>query len=126
SYTEFKFEEVKTTKKKITAIHEIIEIEVKITNVGKRAGSEVIQVYSEDVKSSVDRPMRELVGFEKVFLEPNETKSVQIEIKGKDLAFYDVLNSEWKLEKGDFILHIGNSSRDIHLEEMITVRTNNN
>ncbi|MCG3220903.1 MAG: glycoside hydrolase family 3 C-terminal domain-containing protein [Candidatus Heimdallarchaeota archaeon] len=121
SYTEFKFEEVKTTANKINTIHETFEVNVKITNVGNRAGSEVIQVYSEDVKSSVDRPKRELVGFEKVFLEPNETQIISIEIKGKDLDFYDVSNDDWNLEKGDFILHIGNSSRDIHLEEKITV-----
>ncbi|MBY8999604.1 MAG: glycoside hydrolase family 3 C-terminal domain-containing protein [Candidatus Heimdallarchaeota archaeon] len=121
SYTMFKFEEVKNTDNKIKAIDETIEINVKITNVGSRAGGEVIQVYSEDVKSSVDRPKRELVGFEKVFLEPNETKIVPIEIKGKDLAFYDVSSRDWKLEKGDFILHIGSSSRDFHLKEKITV-----
>jgi beta-glucosidase len=121
SYTEFKFEEVKTTNNKIKMIQGTLEINVKITNVGNRAGGEVIQVYSEDVKSSVDRPKRELVGFEKVFLEPNETQIVPIEIKGKDLAFYDVSSSDWKLEKGDFILHIGNSSRNFHLQEKITV-----
>ncbi|MHA1552084.1 MAG: beta-glucosidase family protein [Candidatus Heimdallarchaeaceae archaeon] len=121
SYTEFKFEEVKTTKNKLGAMHETLRIEVKITNVGNRAGSEVIQVYSEDVKSSVDRPKRELVGFEKVFLEPNETQIVPIKIKGKDLAFYDVTSDGWNLEKGDFILHIGSSSRELHLEEKITV-----
>lgn len=121
SYTEFKFEEVETTNKKIKTIHGTLEINVKITNVGNRAGSEVIQVYSEDVKSSVDRPKIELVGFEKVFLEPKETQIVPIEIKGKDLAFYDVSSDGWNLEKGDFILHIGSSSRDFHLEEKITV-----
>ncbi len=121
SYTEFKFEEAKTTTNKIDTIHEVLKIDVKITNVGSRAGSEIIQVYSEDVKSSVDRPKRELVGFEKVFLEPQETKIVPIEIKGKDLAFYDVSRGGWNLEKGDFILHIGSSSRDLYLEEKITV-----
>ncbi|MHA1483005.1 MAG: fibronectin type III-like domain-contianing protein, partial [Candidatus Heimdallarchaeaceae archaeon] len=108
-------------KNKLGAMHETLRIEVKITNVGNRAGSEVIQVYSEDVKSSVDRPKRELVGFEKVFLEPNETQIVPIKIKGKDLAFYDVTSDGWNLEKGDFILHIGSSSRELHLEEKITV-----
>lgn len=121
SYTDFKFEEVQTTKNKLNAMYEILEIKVKITNVGNKAGSEVIQVYSEDVKSSVDRPKRELISFKKVFLEPNETKTIPIEIKGKDLAFYDVSSKDWKLEKGDFILHIGNSSIDFHLEEKITV-----
>ncbi|MCK5342253.1 MAG: fibronectin type III-like domain-contianing protein, partial [Candidatus Heimdallarchaeota archaeon] len=121
SYTEFKFEEVTASNNRITSMQDALEINVKITNVGNRAGAEVIQVYSEDVKCSVDRPHRELVGFEKVFLEPNETKSVLIEIRGKDLAFYDVSSNDWNLEKGDFILHIGSSSRDLHLEKKITV-----
>ncbi|MCK5409584.1 MAG: glycoside hydrolase family 3 C-terminal domain-containing protein, partial [Candidatus Heimdallarchaeota archaeon] len=107
SYTEFKFEEVTASNNRITSMQDALEINVKITNVGNRAGAEVIQVYSEDVKCSVDIPHRELVGFEKVFLEPNETKSVLIEIRGKDLAFYDVSSNDWNLEKGDFILHIG-------------------
>ncbi len=121
SYTEFKFDEVTTSNSKITALQDVIEISVKITNIGERAGAEVVQIYSEDVKCSVDRPHRELVGFEKVFLEPSETKNVSIEIKGKDLAFYDISSKSWNLEKGDFILHIGSSSRDLHLEKKITV-----
>ena len=122
SYTEFKFEEVNATNNKISAIHETININVKITNVGRRAGSEVIQVYSEDVKCSVSRPKRELVGFEKVFLNPNESKYFSIKIKGKDLAFYDPSESAWKLEKGEFVLHVGNSSRDLYLKKKILVK----
>lgn len=121
SYTKFKFEEVTVDKDSLLSIDDNLEISVKLTNIGSRAGSEVIQIYSEDVNSSINRPKRELVGFEKVFLEPNETKTVPIKIKGRDLAFYDVSNSDWKLEKGSFILHIGSSSRDIHLEQKITV-----
>jgi len=121
SYTKFKFEEVTVDKDSLLSIDDNLEISVKLTNIGSRAGSEVIQIYSEDVNSSIDRPKRELVGFEKAFLEPNETKTVPIKIKGRDLAFYDVSNSDWKLEKGSFILHIGSSSRDIHLEQKIIV-----
>ena len=116
SYTEFKFEEVNATNNKISAIHETININVKITNVGRRAGSEVIQVYSEDVKCSVNRPKRELVGFEK------ESKYFSIKIKGKDLAFYNPSESAWKLEKGEFVLHVGNSSRDLYLKKKILVK----
>jgi len=122
SFTEFKFEEVVVNKDSLISIDDDLEISVKLTNVGSRAGSEVIQIYSEDVNSSIDRPKRELVGFEKVFLNPIETKFVNINIKGKDLAFYDPSVSAWKLEKGEFILHVGNSSRDLYLKKKISVK----
>ncbi|MHA1224144.1 MAG: fibronectin type III-like domain-contianing protein [Candidatus Heimdallarchaeaceae archaeon] len=85
-------------------------------------GSEVIQVYSEDIKASVDRPKKELVGFAKVFLEKKETKIIKIKIKAKSLAFYDVKSKSWRLEPGKFILHVGNSSKNLKLKKEIRVK----
>ena len=89
---------------------------------GKRAGSEVIQIYSEAPGKKIDRPVKELVGFEKVFLKKGEKKKVEIKIKAKDLAFYDVKKADWSIEQGKHILHIGNSSTRIIAKIEITIQ----
>ncbi|MHA1668141.1 MAG: glycoside hydrolase family 3 C-terminal domain-containing protein [Candidatus Heimdallarchaeaceae archaeon] len=122
SYTSFNFEEVDSKKNTLKSIDETFELDVKITNTGERAGSEVIQVYSEDVEASVERPKKELVGFAKVFLEKKETKIIKIKIKAKSLAFYDVKSKSWRLEPGKFILHVGNSSKNLKLKKEIRVK----
>ena len=66
--------------------------------------------------ASVDRPPQELVGFEKIQLNPSERKTISITVKAEDLAFYDVSRHEWVIEQGDFTLLIGKSSRDILAE----------
>ncbi len=122
SYTTFKFNEVMLNKTELKSLDDTLELSISITNTGDRAGSEVVQVYSEDVKSSVDRPVKELVGFEKVFLEKAETKAVNVIVNARDLAFYDIKTSDWKIESGDFILHIGNSLESIYLKRKITYK----
>ncbi|MHA1443500.1 MAG: fibronectin type III-like domain-contianing protein [Candidatus Hodarchaeales archaeon] len=87
-----------------------------ITNTGDRSASEVIQVYYHPLESSIDRPPKELIGFEKIRFSPNETKKVGISINSKDLAYYDVPSGLWKIENGNYKLMVGSSSRDIHLE----------
>ena len=123
SYTTFRFNKVSSDKNSLKSMKDSLELNVSVTNTGDKAGSEVIQVYSEDVKSSVDRPIKELVGFEKVYLEKGETKSVEVIVKSKDLAFYDMETKDWKVESGDFILHIGNSSDSIKLQKKITYKS---
>ena len=90
-----------------------------ITNTGSRSGSETVQVYAHDVEAKVDRPFKELIGFEKIHLDPNETKTVKIEIKGKDLAYYDVNIHDWNLDPGTIQILVGSSSQDIHLKSEI-------
>ena len=98
-----------------------ITVNLEVENTGERTGAEVVQVYSHDIQSAVERPPKELVGFEKVVLNPGEKKSVPILIRTKDLMFYDVINHNWKLEPGEFELQIGNSSRNIHSRIMTEV-----
>ncbi|MHA1863410.1 MAG: glycoside hydrolase family 3 C-terminal domain-containing protein, partial [Candidatus Thorarchaeota archaeon] len=116
SYTSFEFGEVHLSKSNLHQIDDKLSIEVGITNTGDLEGAEVVQVYAHDFQSSVERPPRELVGFEKVYLRPGESKSVLILVKAEDLAFYDVTRHDWTVESGDFKFLIGNSSRDIHLD----------
>jgi beta-glucosidase len=77
------------------------------------AGAETIQLYIHDVKSSVDRPYKELKAFQKVFLQPGETQQVSLTIDKHALSFYDETSSSWKAEPGDFEALIGCSAADI-------------
>lgn len=72
-----------------------------------------MQLYVSDPVCSVLRPEKELKAFEKVFLKPGEAKTVEMQVKVADLAFYDESKKEWNAEAGEYVLQLGNSSRDI-------------
>ncbi|TFG25940.1 glycosyl hydrolase [Candidatus Thorarchaeota archaeon] len=116
SYTSFEFGEVHLSKSNLKGLDDKLSVEVAITNIGTSAGAEVVQVYAHDIQASVQRPPRELVGFEKIFLQPGETKSVPILVKADDIAFYDIETHDWMIEPGDYKFLIGNSSRSIFLD----------
>ncbi len=86
---------------------------VTVTDTGKRAGSEVVQLYVTDVDCSVDRPAKELKGFQKVFLQPGESRVVSIPITRDMLQYYNADKSQWVAEPGDFILHLGTASDNL-------------
>ena len=92
-----------------------------VKNSGAREGSEVVQLYVHDKESSVDRPLKELKGFEKISLKPRESKSVTIELDETAFSFYHPQQLKWVLEPGVFDIEIGNSSRDIKLTKEITL-----
>ena len=113
SYTEFEYGPINLNRQTLGKPEDELLVTVDVTNVGKRAGSEVVQVFARDVEASVDRPAQELVGFEKIRLEPSETKTVSVTVKAEDLAFYDALRHDWTLEPGEFKILVARSSRDI-------------
>ena len=88
-------------------------VTVEVTNTGDRAGAQVIQLYVQDVKASVDRPVKELKAFQKVFLQPGETQTVTLSLNERAFQFYDEATHGWKAEPGKFNLLIGTSSKDI-------------
>ena len=90
-----------------------ITVEVPVTNKGDREGSEIVQLYVSDLKSSVLRPVKELKGFDKVKLAPGETKTVKFEITPESLKYFDEKAHEWVVEPGKFKALIGASSTDI-------------
>lgn len=98
-----------------TVFHPAEEICLKteVTNTGLQAGSEVVQVYVSDPECSVMRPLKELKGFAKVSLQPGETRTAEVRIPVSSLSFYDEEGANWKLEPGNFVLHVGTSSRHI-------------
>lgn len=96
-------------------------ITVPVTNTGKKAGSEVVELYISDSKSSVERPVKELKGFSKVHLLPGETKTVKFEITKPDLSFFDAEKHKWVCEPGDFQVLIGSSSADIRTKVKFSI-----
>jgi beta-glucosidase len=120
SYTTFEYEKCDVD---ITSLKKDQSLRVKVTikNIGKRSGAEIIQIYYSDPEASVDRPIKELCGFEKVYLGPNEQKTVEIMVKAADFAFYDVQSHQWKVESGKIQLLIGSSSRDIKFQQEIII-----
>ncbi|MEN8191678.1 MAG: glycoside hydrolase family 3 C-terminal domain-containing protein [Bacteroidota bacterium] len=114
SYTTFELSNLKVEKQKNSVV-----VKVDVTNTGKVAGAEVAQVYVSDVKASVYRPKKELKGFEKVMLNPGETKTVSVELDKFAFSYFSEKENGWILEPGEFEILVGNSSRNITLKENI-------
>ena len=121
SYTKFELSNVRLAKKKIKANGET-KVFVDVKNTGKRAGAEVVHLYIRDRVSSVTRPVKELKAFQRVELQPGETKTVALEITPESLAFYDV-NMQYVVEPGEFEIMAGNSSRDADLQKVVLTVT---
>lgn len=114
SYTTFDYSDLKLSKNKIKST-ETIEVSMTITNSGKVAGEEVVQLYLRDKVGSVVRPIIELKDFQKIKLNAGETKTVKFTIDKQKLSFYNS-DLKWITEPGDFDLMIGSSSSDIRLK----------
>lgn len=114
SYTEFKYSDLILSKNKIKD-NESIEVSFIIKNTGKYTGDEVIQLYLRDKVGSVVRPVKELKDFQKIKLEPNESKTVKFVITNDKLCFYNQ-KLEYKSEPGEFDIMIGSASDDIRLK----------
>jgi beta-glucosidase len=93
-----------------------------VTNSGQRAGATVAQVYVAEAHASLPRPPKELKGFERVMLQPGETKRVSVELDGRAFAFYDVQGKHWKVDAGEFGVLVGDSSADIALKSNVQVK----
>lgn len=120
SYTQFEYGKASIDRKMGSADDKFI-VSVPVTNVGPRAGKEIVQLYISDLKSTVDRPVKELKGFRKVSLAPGETATVKFEI-GKDaLSYFNADKHEWECEPGAFEALAGASSADIRSKIKFTV-----
>ncbi len=112
SYTTFEYGKISIDKNEMTA-DETITVSVPITNTGDRTGAETVQLYVRDKKSSLPRPDKELKGFQKVSLQPGETKTVKFTIDKTALSYFDDKQHEWIAEPGDFEAVIAASAADI-------------
>jgi len=112
SYTTFDYGKVSADKKQM-ASDDKITFSVKVKNTGKRDGQEIVQLYINDVKSTLERPEKELKGFEKVALKAGEEKTVNFTIDKSALSYFDDKKHDWVAEPGYFEAIIGASSSDI-------------
>ncbi|NMP31519.1 glycosyl hydrolase [Thalassotalea sp. M1531] len=112
SYTQFSYGKAQLSAQNFTK-NKPFTVTLPVTNTGKKAGSEVVQLYLQDVEASVQRPIKELKGFKKVYLLPGETKLVSIDLTLRDLSFWHTGNNDWLAERGQFIVHLGASHKDI-------------
>ena len=112
SYTTFKLGKLTADKTTMTEGGEIT-FTIPVTNTGSMAGAETVQLYISDLEVSVERPVKELKAFQKVFLQPGETQQVSLTIDKGALSFYDEANSQWKAEPGTFEALVGTASDKI-------------
>jgi beta-glucosidase len=117
SYTTFAMSDLK-----VTEADSGLRVACTLSNTGKRAGAEVVQVYVAPRQSSVPRPLRELKGFARVVLNPGESRRVEIALRPTALAFYDVGTGKWQAEAGEYEIQVGSSSRDIRLRSVVSQR----
>lgn len=98
-----------------------VVVQATVTNVGERAGDEVVQVYVHDVEAAVARPVRELRGFSRVSLQPGESAAVAISLDQRAFSFWSTRLGRFVVEAGEFEIGIGHNSRDLPLTEVITI-----
>ena len=120
SYTSFELLESSLDKKKYLT-NETIRVNCSVKNTGKQDGKEVVQVYVGKVNSKIDRAKKELKGFKKVFVKNNQSEQIKIDIPISSLAFYNETESDWEIEKGGYVIYIGNASDNIWEEISITI-----
>ena len=121
SYTSFGYGKIATDKKEY-AKDETVNVTFTLKNTGTTDGYETVQIYASQPKASVIRPVKELKGFKKVFLQPGETATVTIPIRIQDLAFYDERTGNWNVEAGEFVFHNASSAADVKSSVKIRVK----
>lgn len=120
SYTTFVYDDLKVSKKDMKDT-DTLAVSCRVTNIGKVAGKEIVQLYVENPKSEIRRPIRELRGFEKVELAPGESKIVTFTLDKRAFAYYNTKISDWYVESGNYRIQLAASVKDIRLEERIQV-----
>ncbi len=108
SYTSFKFSNLQVSPKSAGA-DPSVAVSFDVTNTGTRAGADAAQVYVGQDSPKIDRPERELKGFERVMLAPGETKHVSIPLDARSFAYWDVQGKKWTIDPGKFTVHVGDS-----------------
>jgi len=122
SYTNFEYTDLTIDKKEIND-NQTLNVKVNVKNTGNMRGKEIIQLYVKDIESKVNRPEKELKGFEKIQLEPGEEKTVIFTLDKRAFAYYNTDLKDWYVESGEFEILIGKSSKDIILKETVKVNS---
>ena len=119
SYTEYEYSRLEITPEK-TGPRGSIHVSADVKNVGKHRGEEIVQLYVNDLLSSVSTPVKELKGFEKVPLDPGETQTVEFILTPRHLSLLDE-HLVWRVEPGEFEVMVGASSEDIRLRGILEI-----
>ena len=98
-----------------------LKVSFEIRNIGDRAGAEVAQLYVAAAQSTVERPVRELKGFAKVFLLPGESKRTTLSLDRRSFAYFDSRTSQWRTDPGTYQISIGASSRDLRIHQNLEI-----
>lgn len=122
SYTKFEYSNLTLSSKSITD-KDILTATLDVENVGEIDGKEIVQLYVNDVESSVYMPYQQLKGFEKIALKAGEKKRITFSLDKRSFAFYNTNANDWQVESGEFKIMIGASSRDIRLEDTVFVES---
>ena len=122
SYTTFEYSDLQLSKERIKDT-ETLQVNVKVKNTGKMAGKEVVQLYVSDKTNAVMRPVKELKNFVKVELQPQEEKTVTMELNKRSFAWYNTKVNDWYAESGTYEILIGSSSRDIRLTKTVELES---
>lgn len=122
SYTQFEYSNIQASADSVTD-KDIVTVSVDVKNIGETDGKEIVQLYVNDVVSTVYTPYQQLKGFEKVSLKAGEKKTVTFSLDKRSFAFYNTEAGDWQVESGEFKIMIGASSRDIKLETTVTVKS---
>lgn len=120
SYTTFEYSHIELDKTMITD-EENVTIKVKVKNTGTMPAKEIVQLYISPIELEIPRPVKELKGFDKIYLEPKECKTVTFTLGKRAFSYYDVCIHDWKVESGEYEIQIGASSRDIRVSKKIKV-----
>lgn len=120
SYTTFQYSNIKITPNAVSD-SEVVNVSFDLKNTGNREGAEIVQLYIKDAESSVERPIKELKRFQRVYLKPGETTKVSFRLDKRAMSFYDVKKKDWVAEPGEFEVLIGSSSQDIRLKGKFTL-----
>ena len=124
SYSTFKYAKLRVSPERFSA-DQNISVTVDVKNTGRRAGDEVVQLYTRELNPSVVRAVRELRGFQRVTLAPGETKTLTFTVPAEKLAFYDEIQHRFVVEPGKYEIQIGASSADIRLRAGVQVAAAN-
>lgn len=120
SYTTFEYSDLQLSSGEWRE-GERLKVTLTVTNTGKRAGKEIVELYISDQSGEAVRPVHELKSFEKVALQPGESKKVTFELGDRAFAFFDEKAHDWRVPNGKFVLEVGASSRDIRLTAEVSV-----
>lgn len=122
SYTTFEYFNLTVDRTEITDSDEV-EVKFTVKNSGSVDGAEIIQLYVNDVQSTIFRPEQELKSFKKIYLKADEEQEVTMKLDKRSFAYYSIDHKDWMVETGEFEIRVGSSSRDIKLQTIITVNS---